>query len=141
MLCGVLAFAQNRVVSGKVTDTDGKPVPYATVKIKGGSVGLPADANGAFSSKVKDGDVLEISSASFEMQRITIRNTTGAVNVQLKAAVSMEGVVVTGYGIKRQAKEIGYSAARVNTDELNQAKVTSIATGLAGKVSGWPSTW
>ena len=136
MLCGVLAFAQNRVVSGKVTDTDGKPVPYATVKIKGGSVGLPADANGAFSIKVKDGDVLEISSASFEMQRITIRNTTGAVNVQLKAAVSMEGVVVTGYGIKRQAKEIGYSAARVNTDELNQAKVTSIATGLAGKVSG-----
>ena len=52
MLCGVLAFAQNRVVSGKVTDKDGNAVPFATVKIKDKSTGVSADATGAFSIKV-----------------------------------------------------------------------------------------
>ncbi len=46
MLCGVLAFAQNRVVSGKVTDIDGNPVSFATIKIQGASTGLSADATG-----------------------------------------------------------------------------------------------
>ncbi len=47
MLCGVLAFAQSRVVTGKVTDIDGNPVSFASVKIKGSSTGVSADANGA----------------------------------------------------------------------------------------------
>ena len=48
MLCGALAFAQSRVVTGKVTDTDGNPVSFATVKVKGTNTGLSADANGAY---------------------------------------------------------------------------------------------
>ena len=46
MLCGVFAFAQSRVVSGKVTDKDGNPVPFASVKVKGSKTGLSADATG-----------------------------------------------------------------------------------------------
>jgi len=53
MLCGVLAFAQNRVVTGKVTNSDGSAVPNATIKVRGTPTGLSADANGAYSIKVK----------------------------------------------------------------------------------------
>ena len=66
MLCGVLAFAQSRVVSGKVTDANGNPVSFASVKLKGSKSGLSADANGGYSIKVKDGDVLVISSTGYK---------------------------------------------------------------------------
>ena len=49
---------------------------------------------------------------------------------------ALSEVVVTAMGIKRQAREIGYSSARISTEELTQAKVTNVATGLAAKVSG-----
>ncbi len=137
MLCGVLAFAQNRVVSGKITNTDGGAIPNATVKIRGTATGLSADANGAYSIRVKDGDVLEISAVGYEVQRITIRSNTSVADVQLKAtSVGLTEVVVTALGIKRQAKELGYATTTIKTDELTQAKVTNVATGLAAKVSG-----
>ncbi len=136
MLCGGLAFAQNRVVSGKVTNSDGSPVSFATVKVRGTPTGLSADVNGAYSIKVKDGDVLEISGAGYETQRVTIRSNTSVFDVQLRSNVSLSEVVVTALGIKRQSKELGYATTTVKTEELTQAKVTNIATGLAAKVSG-----
>lgn len=49
---------------------------------------------------------------------------------------NLSEVVVTALGIKRQARELGYSTTRITWDELNTAKVTNAATGLAGKVAG-----
>ena len=72
MLCGVLAFAQSRVVSGKVTDKDGNPVSFASIKVKGAATGLSADANGAYSIKVNAGDVLVISGASFKAVEVPV---------------------------------------------------------------------
>ncbi len=136
MLCGVFAFAQNRVVSGKVTNSDGTPVSFATVKLRGTPTGVSADVNGAYSIKVKDGDVLEISGAGFESQRITVRSNTNVVDVQMRATAILSEVVVTALGIKRQSRELGYSTTKVNSEELNAGKVTNAATGLQGKVSG-----
>ena len=65
MLCGVLAFAQSRVVTGKVTDTDGNSVPFATIKIKNTNTGVSADATGAYSLRANSNNVLVISGASF----------------------------------------------------------------------------
>jgi len=137
MLSGVLAFAQNRVVTGKVTNQDGSPVAGASVRLRGAPTGVAADANGAFSIRVKDGDVLEISGTGYEMQRVSIRSNTTVADVQLRATTTtINEVVVTALGIKRQAKELGYATTTIRTDELTQAKVTNIATGLAAKVSG-----
>ena len=58
MLCSLLAFSQSRVVTGKITDKDGRAVPFASVKIKGSPNGVSADDNGQYSLKVKAGDVL-----------------------------------------------------------------------------------
>jgi len=136
MLCGVLAFAQNRVVSGKVTDVSGNPVPFASIKIKGTPSGVAADANGVYSIQAKEGDQLEISSQGNEAQTLRVRGNENVINVQLRPAKEMSEIVVTALGIKRESKKLGYSTAKINTDELNQAKVTNVATGLAAKVSG-----
>ncbi len=137
MLCGVLAFAQNRVVSGKVTDKDGSPVPFSTIKIKGSNAGTQADANGAFTIRVKDGAVLEISATGYAAADVNVGTRSTITQVlELSGSGRLTEVVVTAMGIKRQAKELGYSTTKINTDELNQAKVTNVSTGLAAKVSG-----
>ena len=53
MLSGVLAFAQNRVVTGKVTDASGAPIPFATVTETGVRNVVVADANGNYSIKLR----------------------------------------------------------------------------------------
>ena len=138
MLCGVLAFAQNsRVVSGKVTDKDGNGVPFSTIKLKGTNTGTQADAYGAFAIRVKDGAVLEISASGYKTEDVNVGTKSTIVQVlQLGGTSTIAEVVVTAMGVKRQAKELGYSTTKINTEELNQAKVTNLSTGLAAKVSG-----
>ena len=59
MFCGGY-ICPEPVRTGKVTDADGNPVAFATIKIKGTNTGLSADANGAYSIKVNPGAVLVI---------------------------------------------------------------------------------
>ena len=138
MLCGVLAFAQNRVVSGKVTNKDGDPVPFSTIKIKGSNTGTNADASGSFAIRVKDGTVLEISAAGYTSSEVNVGTKSTIVEVLELSGTStkLTEVVVTALGIKRQAKELGYSTTRVTNNEVNQAKVINLASGLSSKVSG-----
>jgi TonB-linked SusC/RagA family outer membrane protein len=137
MLCGVLAFAQSRVVSGKVTDKDGNAVPFATVQIKGTKNGIASDANGSYSLRIKDGDVLSITAAGYTKIEILVGQQTYITSVMERATnVELESVVVTAVGIRRQAKSLGYSTATVGSEELTKARVTNVATGLAAKVSG-----
>jgi hypothetical protein len=72
MLCGILAFAQSRVVTGRVTDKNGKPIPFASVLVKGSNSGVQTDVNGEYSIRVNTGDVLVISSQSFDSNESTV---------------------------------------------------------------------
>ena len=61
----VAGYAVNRIITGKVTDIDGNPVSFASVKIKGTNTGVSVDANGAYSLKVNSKNILVVTSASF----------------------------------------------------------------------------
>lgn len=136
LLTTALAFGQIKTISGKVVDQQGQPVPFATVKIKGSKSGSSADADGNFSIKAKDGDVLVITGTGFNASEATVAGT-GPLSIKVtRKENSLSEVVVTALGVQRQSKELGYSTAKINTEELTQAKVTNIGTGLAAKVSG-----
>lgn len=136
MLLCTLAFGQNRTVSGQVKDEKGDPIPFATVAETGTKNAVTADANGFFTIKVK-GNQLTVSSAGHETKTVSA-GTGGNVSVVLATVSTQlsEVVVTTALGIKKSAKEIGYSTATINNSELNQAKVVNPVTGLTGKVSG-----
>lgn len=137
MLCGVLAFAQTRVVSGKVTDTDGNPVAFATINIKGSSVGLSADANGAFSIKAKSGDILVISGTGFKAVEMPVGTLTVINAVLEKTATELKEVVVTGaFGTKRAARSTASNVQNVSGDQLNTVRQNNLNNALAGKVAG-----
>ena len=138
MLCGVFAFAQTRVVSGKVTDSDGNPVSFATIKIKGSNLGLSADANGAFSIKAKTGDVLVVSGAGFKDVEVPVGTSSVLSAVLEKGTTSeLKEVVVTGaFGTKRTARSTASNVQNLSGDQVNTIRQTNVNNALAGKVAG-----
>lgn len=137
MLCGVLAFAQSRVVTGKVTDTDGSPVSFASVKVKGTNTGLSADANGAFSIRVNPGAVLVITAASFKEIEVPVGSQNVLGIVMEKGGNELQEVVVTSaFQTKRTSRSVSSNAQVITGEQVNTIRQTNVNNALAGKVAG-----
>ncbi len=137
MLFCVLAFAQVRNVSGVVRDSNGNPIPFATVTETGTNNATQANENGVFTISIRDNGRLTISSTGFTT--VTVTPGTGSQTVTLAASTDanlQEVVVTTALGIRKQPKELGYSTARVTNREVNAANPVNVQAGLTGKVSG-----
>ncbi|HKB45306.1 MAG TPA: SusC/RagA family TonB-linked outer membrane protein [Chitinophagaceae bacterium] len=136
MLLCTLASAQNRTISGTVVDEKGDALPGASIRIKNTRSGVAADTYGRFFISAKTGDILVVSGAGIE----TTESPVGAgntISIAVKRTITTgTEVIVTALGVRKQPREIGYSAAIVTGNELNQAKVINPVTGLTGKVSG-----
>lgn len=130
-----LTFAQERNVSGVVTDNAGMPFPGVNVLIKGKAQGTQTDLDGKYTIKASAQEVLVFSFLGTKTQEILAKSTT--INVKLQdESTELETVVVTALGIKRKPDEITTASQVVKTEELNQAKATNAVVGLVGKVSG-----
>ncbi len=136
MLFSALAFGQSRTISGTVTDEKGDALPGASVTIKGTRTGVSADNNGQFRILAKTGDVLVVSGAGIEPTEATIGAGSTITIAVKRLSITGTEVVVTALGQTRQAKELGYSTAKVKAAELTQAKPVNLQNGLTGKVSG-----
>lgn len=137
LLCSTqVLFSQNKIVKGVITDENQKPIDGASVLIKGSKVGVAADSKGQFSISAKPSDILLISAIGFESKQQKV-GTASVINISLLGtANTIEDVVVTALGIKRQPKELGVSTARIKGDELTQAKIIDLSTGLSAKIAG-----
>ena len=138
MLClfATTAFSQTRAITGIVRDAKGDPVPFASIKIKGGKTGVSADANGQFTINAKQGDVLVVSATDITAKEITVgAGNTVDVSV-VRSQASLSEVVVTASGIRRQDKALGYAISKVDPDALLQKSEPDMLKGLQGKVAG-----
>src|SRR5688572_8626940 len=136
MLFSALAFGQNRTITGTVTDDTGNPLPGVTVVIKGTRTGTSADNNGQFRIFAKTGEVLVVSGAGLEPTEATVGAGSTVTIAVKRTFVTGTEVVVTALSQTRQAKELGFSTAKVKASELTQAKPVNLQQGLTGKVSG-----
>jgi hypothetical protein len=137
LLGTVVAIAQSRVVTGRVLDSSGEPVPGASVVIKGANTGASANADGQFRITAKPGDVLVVTATNFSKVEVSLTDQTNiSVNLARGGGLIEEVVVTTALGIRRQPKELGYATARIGNKDLTQATPVNIQNGLVGKVSG-----
>ena len=128
-------FAQNRQVTGKVADAQGKPVAGATIMIDGTSTGTTSAADGRFSISAPANGTLVISFIGFETQSVAISGKT-TVNVTLvEDAHAIDDVVVTGYGVQRKASFTG-AASIVGDDVLAKRTDANFVKSLEGSVPG-----
>jgi TonB-linked SusC/RagA family outer membrane protein len=136
ILFQVLAFSQNRTVTGIIKDEAGLIVPGASVRIKGTKVGVAADNQGQFRIQTKAGDVLLVTGAGIDPAEITV-GSSDAVSITVKNTIATGSeVIVTALGIKRQDKALGYSVSKVDPNNLLQKSEPDILKGLQGKVPG-----
>jgi len=136
LFISIVTWAQSKI-SGTVRDQNGDPVPFATVSVKGTNVSVIADANANYAISAKSGDVLSISAVGLQTAEVTVANSANINVAMTRTSASISDVVVTtALGVQRQAKSLGYATTKVTGSQLNQAKVTNIASGLSGKVSG-----
>lgn len=125
---------QVQTVSGTVTDGS-EPVIGATVRVKDAKdQATVTDFDGHFTLRVKPGTVLEISYVGFKPQ--TVKASDGMTVVLEEDKKTLDEVVVTALGIKRDRKALGYGVGEVKGDELKKAKETNVINSLAGKVAG-----
>ncbi len=91
------AFAQDRRVTGVVSDPAGTGIPGATILIKGTQIGSNTDAEGRFAINVRsDKDVLVISFVGYKTKEVTVGNQS-VLDVKMEDDVAaLEEVVVTG---------------------------------------------
>lgn len=129
-------FAQ-KTITGRVINEKGDPVPFASVKLKGTKLGTSADENGTFRIQAKAGDVLQISSSGVEPKDVVVGDAAAiTITMNSKVNTQLNEVIVTALGVKRQPRELGVSTSTIKADELTQAKIISLATGLSAKVAG-----
>ena len=136
MLSAVLSFAQSRLVTGRVSDESGKPVPFASVVIKNGG-GVQSDVNGEYSIRVNPGDILQISGTNYDLVEIPVGSLTNITTVlKLKDNTMSEVVVTSAFNTKRTARSIASNVQNVTGEQMNTVRANNINNALAGKVAG-----
>lgn len=139
LLSPFLVFAQNKKVTGKVTDENGQPIADVTVSGKGSMVATISDENGNYSitvpATVRD---LEFSSIGFASQTLRISGET--LNVVMRvAAGELSQVVVTGY-VQQNKRQSPGSVSVIKADEVANQPVASFDRAIQGKIPGVLST-
>jgi len=132
-----VCFAQDKTVTGKVTDSkDGSPVSGASVQVKGSRTGTSTKPDGTFSLSVpSSATTLVITSVGYDRQEVAI--TGGAIEVSFvaNAGANLNEVVVTGYGSSKK-KDLTGSVGSIKEKDFNKGVFTSADQLMQGKVSG-----
>src|SRR5579863_1590919 len=130
-------LAQSKTVTGRITDQQNQPVPFATVKVKSAKGGTAADADGNFIIKAPVGSTIVISGAGITTKEIEV-GSTNVLNIQV-SRVQQElstVVVTTAAGTKVNKVQQGFNSTTISAASLTEAKPTVLASALAGKAPG-----
>ena len=131
------SFAQDRTVTGKVTDAkDGSPLVAASVAVKGTKKGVSTSSDGTFSLKVSATEnTVVVSFLNYASKEVSIAGQNN-INVSLTQNSEQLGdVVVIGYGSVRK-KDLTGSVTNVSAKDFVKGQLTSPEQLIAGKVAG-----
>ena len=131
-----ISFAQEKTISGTISDASGMPLPGVNIIVKGTTNGTQTDFDGNYTINASVGDVLTFTYVGLKTVEQTV-GSSNTMNVTMQEdAALLDEVVVTALGIKREKKSLGYAQQSVGGEELVKAKETDIADALAGKIAG-----
>lgn len=131
-----LSFAQQKTVTGTVTDEQGLPLPGVNVLVEDTNRGTQTDFDGNYSLQVSQGEVLVFSFLGMTTARITVQEPS-TIDVVLEGSeAQLDEVIVTALGIERNPRELSYSVAALDTEDITQTRAVNVATAMVGKVSG-----
>ena len=130
-------FSQEKVVTGRIHNKAGIGIAGASIQILPSKKTIVTDSLGGFSTNLKQGDnTVNITSLGFISQRFSI-SSNSLFDFTLEDDPKMlSDVVVTAYGIKKEAKKLGYTIQEIKGADLVKARDANPINSLAGKISG-----
>ncbi|WP_298791475.1 SusC/RagA family TonB-linked outer membrane protein [uncultured Allomuricauda sp.] len=131
-----ISFAQDKTISGTVTDSSGLPLPGVNIVVEGTTNGTQTDFDGNYSISASQGQTLLF---TYIGQRPASRaiGAESVINVQMQDDTqALEEVVVTALGIKREKQALGYAVTEVGSEDLEQRPDGDVARVLQGKAAG-----
>lgn len=132
-------MAQNKTITGKVTDESGIPVAGVNVTVKGTKKGTQTDKDGNFSITVTGNPELVFTSVGYAAKTVAAGNDT-ALSVQMeKASSTLDDVVVIGYQTVKR-KDLLASVSSVGAKDLKDIPINSAAEALNGRLAGVTAT-
>ncbi len=132
-----VSLAQVKNVKGVITDSDGMPLPGASVAVQGGQKGATTDFDGLYSIDVQKGQTLVFTYVGLETQNIVVGDAA-TINVKMQVAASnaLNEVVVTSLGLKKTRKSLTYAAQELKGEELTRVRDANVINTIAGKIAG-----
>jgi TonB-dependent starch-binding outer membrane protein SusC len=129
-------LAQNRTISGKVTDSKGLPIPNASVVIKGTTTGTTTNQDGDFQLTVPPtARALVVTSVGMAQQEVALGNRNTFTIAMTVDERDMQEVVVVGYQQRRKRDEAG-AISTVRAKEIENLPNPSIDKALQGRAAG-----
>ncbi|MDR6735072.1 SusC/RagA family TonB-linked outer membrane protein [Sphingobacterium sp. 2149] len=137
MILTSVAFAQEKKVSGRVTNADGKPLAGVTIAIQGSNNATQTDSNGDYSITVPNGKIIVFRSVGFSDKTLIVKDNSSIYNIALtEDSRSLDEVVVTAMGQTKSKRALGYSTQNVSGKQLVDNGDNNFLNALQGKVAG-----
>ena len=135
LLASVAASAQEKTVTGTVTDALGDPLIGATVLVQGTSNGVITDIDGRYSIQATPENTLDFSYVGMVKQAVKV-GSQSVINVQMKDDSQMLAeTVVIGYGSAKK-RDLTGSITNIKGDEIANKPVVNPVSALQGKIAG-----
>ena len=127
---------QKRTISGNINDSDGNPLPGASVLEVGTENGTSTDFDGNFSIELENENAeLQFSFIGFKSQTLTVGSSDVMNLTLLTDASSLDEIVVTGYGTQL-LRNITGSVATIDSEVIENRSLTSAGAALSGTTAG-----
>lgn len=131
-----MSYAQ-LTISGTVTDTDARPLPYVNILLLGSNKGTTTDEAGRYSIEVPSATgTLEFSTLGYRTQQLIFDNQTIVNTILVEESEELDEVVLTALGLKRETKELGYVVQSLNAEGVTEVKSVNFLDNLTGKLAG-----
>ena len=140
MMVSVAAFAQKVQIKGSVTDaTTGEPVSFATVQVKGTSIGTSTGFDGSFSLSVPQKATLLFSFVGYKTAEVEVGDRKQIDVMLTPDAEYLEDVLVVAYGTAKKESFTG-SASTIKSDAIEKRSVANVTKALDGLAAGVQTT-
>lgn len=130
------AVAQQRAITGTVTDANRQPLPGVTVMVKGTTQGTVTNTDGNYTlSNVPEDATLVFSFVGMRMQEVNVRNQTNVNAMLAEEAIGLEEVIAVGYGTREKGRLTG-AISNIDGTEIEQSPTVNLQQSIQGRMPG-----